>query len=80
MTNGQERTRNESAASLLARTAAELLRDVPADGADEGVINDVVLGAAPVPANMANDFQVGTAKTTPRRTVPGKHPLMSQRT
>ena len=67
MTEGQARTRNKSAASLLARTAAEPLRDVLADAADKGVINDVVLGAAAFPAKTVNNIQVGTAKTPPRR-------------
>ena len=71
MADGQVRTRNESAASLLARTAAEPLRDVPAVAADKGMIDDVVLGAASVPAKTANNIQVGTAKTIPRRAMDG---------
>ena len=43
------------------------MRDVPADAAEEGVTDDVVLGAASVPAKTANNIQMGAAKTTPRR-------------
>ena len=60
-------TRNESVASLLSRTAAEPLRNVPVDAAEEGVTDNVVLGAASVPAKTANNIQMGAAKMTPRR-------------
>ena len=63
--DGQERTRNESAASLLAQTAAEPLSDVPADASDEEVIDDVVLYGAPVLAKTVTDIQMGAAKATP---------------
>ena len=57
----------QGSADGQARTTAEPLRDVPADAAEEGVTDDVVLGAASVPAKTANNIQMGAAKTTPRR-------------
>ena len=63
LADGQARTRNESAASLLSRTADEPLRGPPG----EGVVDDVVLGAVSVPAKTANNIQLGAVKTTPSR-------------
>ena len=52
----------QGSADGQARTTAEPLRDVPADAAEEGVTDDVVLGAASVPAKTANNIQMGAAK------------------
>ena len=70
MVDGQATARNESTASLLARSAAEPPCDIPTDAADAtdgGVIDDVVLDTASVPVKTANNIQVGAAKTTPGR-------------